>query len=565
MVSMAERLYDFHPSSQSLLSAAINNQKQQQLSSPHSETVEHLHQISSESISQWFQHLIFLRILKALICFGLYCIPAYFLAVCILQISLLHPVQAALDCSSLLFSFRSILYSLLFAIFGAIHAALLAFFVLRFDNEDRLSCKSLRAWLIYFASLNTAFLHVICLSLGSNSPEFTRFFIYLLTVAQAVITFHELFRRNHRLVFPVIEMQPYMQFNFVLIPAAKSILDMKVSQILKWIALFVMACGLPLFGWSLFRNLFNISLYFSISVLLMVHSFLHHIAVGLIKVFVLQSYEFSMPPPHAVLNPTPEEQRTLMDALESNGIIKAFAFWDLRSLSAACYHRRKIIFSLSQPGGHPRNWNAIKFSCLRHIQHLSLQFENENDRIRSETFASVTAPLLPSSDSNRPVILGQIAWQKDGLRQRFLPKNLRKANKDSSHADLANKLSSFLNKFLIHASHHIVSFFDVYIGILAIESVAALICVSLNEDRFGVVQKDLQEIISVFLQFSNNLERYMRSFKKDKEWQNKTCVPLLTSITMALNRMRFTFPESSLSKLLSAQQAFYFEKLTSFD
>ncbi|VDO40135.1 unnamed protein product [Onchocerca flexuosa] len=57
----------------------------------------------------------------------------------------------------------------------------------------------------------------------------------------------------------------------------------------------------------------------------------------------------------------------------------------------------------------------------------------------------------------------------------------------------------------------------------------------------------------------------MRSVKKNKEWQNKTCVPLLTSITMALNRMRFTFPEGSISKLLNAQEASYFEKLTSFD
>nr|CDQ08470.1 Bm13575 [Brugia malayi] len=57
----------------------------------------------------------------------------------------------------------------------------------------------------------------------------------------------------------------------------------------------------------------------------------------------------------------------------------------------------------------------------------------------------------------------------------------------------------------------------------------------------------------------------MRSVKKDKEWQNKTCSPLLTSITMALSRMRFTFPEGSISKLLSVQEATYFEKLTSFD
>uniref|UniRef100_A0A8R1TVX7 Nucleoporin NDC1 n=1 Tax=Onchocerca volvulus TaxID=6282 RepID=A0A8R1TVX7_ONCVO len=569
MVSMAERFHDFTPVSPSLVSPSTDNQKQQ-LSCCYSEPSEQLHQklqISSDSISKWFQHIIFLRILKAIICFGLYCVAVYFIAACILQISLLHPIQAVLDCSLLLFSFRSSIYAILFAIFGAIHAALLAFFVLSFDNEDRFSCKSIRSWLIYFGSLNTALSQIVCLSVGSNSPEFSRFFIYLLIVAQAVVTFHEVFRRNHRLVFPVIEMPPHMQFNFVLIPATKSILNTKFSQILKWAALFVVTSGLPLFGLSLFRNLFDIPLYFSVSVLLMVHLILHHIAVGLIKVFVLQNYEFSMPPPHAILNPTPEEQRTLMDALESNGIIKAFAFWNLRSLSAACHRRRQIIFSLSQPGGHPRNWNAVKLSCLRQIQYLSLQFENENDRIRSETFASVNAPLLSSSDSNHPAILGQIAWQKDGIRQRLLPRNLRKESKNSLHADLANKLPSFLDKFkfLIHVDHHIVSFFDVYVGILAIESVSALVCVSLNEDRFGVVQKDLHQIVLVLLNFCSNLERYMRSVKKNKEWQNKTCVPLLTSITMALNRMRFTFPEGSISKLLNAQEASYFEKLTSCD
>ncbi|MCP9262789.1 hypothetical protein DINM_005757 [Dirofilaria immitis] len=404
-------------------------------------------------------------------------------------------------------------------------------FVLRFDNEDRFSWKSPRSWLIYFGSLNTALLQIVCLSVGSNSFVYSSFFIYLLVVAQAVLTFYEVFRRSYRLVFPVIEMRPYMQFNFVLLPVTKSILDTKFSKILKWIALLVVICGLPLFGLALFRNLFNIPLYFNVSVLLMVHLILHHIAVGLIKIFVLQSYEFSMPPSHTILNPTPEEQRTLMDALESRGIIKAFAFWDLRFLSTACHRRRQIIFSLSQPGGHPRNWNSVRLSCLRHIQYLSQQFENENDRIRSETFATVTAPLLPSSNSSHPAILCQMAWQK----------------------------------FLIHINHHIVSFFDVYVGILAIESVSALICVSLSEDRFGVVQKDLHQIVSVLLHFCNNLERYMRSVKTDKEWQNKTCVPLLTSITMALNRMRFTFPEGSISKLLNAQEATYFEKLTSFD
>uniref|UniRef100_A0A915Q5V5 Nucleoporin protein Ndc1-Nup n=1 Tax=Setaria digitata TaxID=48799 RepID=A0A915Q5V5_9BILA len=571
---MAGRFYDVNHSSSSLVSFTdIQKQQQpqsplQQLSSCCPESSEQFQklQIPPKTISHWFQHIILLRILKAVICIALYCIIVYFIAACILQISLLHPIQTTLDIVSLLFSFRSVLYALVFSIFGALNTALFAFFVLRFDSEERLSCRSLRAWIIYFGSLNIALAQVICLSVGSNSPDFSRFFIYFLAVAQAVVTFHEVFRVNHRLVFPVIEMRPYMQLNFVLAPAAKSVLDARLFRIIKWAGLFIIVCGLPIFGLSIFRNLLNISLCFSTSVLLLVHMFLHHIAVGLIKVFILQSFEFTMPPPHAILNPTPEDQRTLMDALESNGITKAFAFWDLRSLSAACHRRRQIIFSLSQPGGHPRKWNAVKLSCLRQIQFLNIQFENENDRIRSQTFASVTGPLLPP-DGHRPAILCQTTWQKDGIRQRIIPKNLRKEDKDLFRGSILNKLPLFLDKLkgLICVSHRIVSFFDVYLGILAIESIAALICVSLNEDHFGVVQKDLREVVSVLLQFCNNLERYMRSAKEDREWQNKTCVPLLTSITMALNRIRFTFPDGSISKLLSPQEVSYFDKLTSID
>lgn len=60
----------------------------------------------------------------------------------------------------------------------------------------------------------------------------------------------------------------------------------------------------------------------------------------------------------------------------------------------------------------------------------------------------------------------------DGLRQRFLSVNLRKDNKDSPYANTTNNLPSILAKFkyLIHINHRIVSFFDVYIAILAIES-----------------------------------------------------------------------------------------------
>ncbi|VDN05433.1 unnamed protein product [Thelazia callipaeda] len=551
----------------SLLSSSSANERQQQrkMFSPIGLLNED-YVTAPESISQWFRRIVFFRIMGACASFSIYCMVVYFIAVCVLQASLFHPIQAFIDCYLLLFSLRSSFYAVLFALLSATHTALFGLFVLRFNNEDRLSFRSVRSWLIYILSLNIALSQFGCLLIGSYAHEFSRFFFFMLIITQAAATFHEIFHTSYRLVFPVIEMRPSMQLSSILLPTTKDILYNKIPRIFKWTALHSLIFGLPIIGWSLFRSLFDISLYFNIFVLLSVYLVLHKVSIGLIKIFLLQTCEFTMPLPFTTLNPPSEVHGTLLAALELTGMIKAFAFWDLRTLSAACHHRRQIIFSLSQPGGHPRNWNAVQSSCHNQIKYLSSLFENENDRIRSEAFANVAAPLLPASDGKRPAILFQTAWLKDNVRQRMLSKNLRKES-SSSTSWLKDYLPPFMDKLklLMNSNRHVVSLFDVYIGILAIESLSALVCVSLNEDRFGVVQKDLRQIVSVFLHLCSNLERYMRSSKEDREWQNRACVPLHASITMALNRIRLTFSEGTISKLLSPQEAIYFKKVTSFD
>ncbi|VDN22790.1 unnamed protein product [Gongylonema pulchrum] len=108
---------------------------------------------------------------------------------------------------SLFTSLRTICYGVLFTIFGAVSTTVLGLFVLRFDTEDR-------------------------------------FFIYLIFIAFAVSTFFSVFLTTHRLVFPVVEMRPYFQLDFIIIPAAKNLLEKRLPKILKWTVIIAVLCGI---------------------------------------------------------------------------------------------------------------------------------------------------------------------------------------------------------------------------------------------------------------------------------------------------------------------------------
>ena len=57
------------------------------------------------------------------------------------------------------------------------------------------------------------------------------------------------------------------------------------------------------------------------------------------------------------------------------------AFQDLSILSQYHTQRRQHLFSLSQPGGHPHNWNSISMECLATIDNLTNSLVAHNNSI----------------------------------------------------------------------------------------------------------------------------------------------------------------------------------------
>ncbi|TRY84159.1 hypothetical protein DNTS_026054 [Danionella cerebrum] len=83
--------------------------------------------------------------------------------------------------------------------------------------------------------------------------------------------------------------------------------------------------------------------------------------------------------------------------------MKFLALQDLALLSQHSLSRRQEVFSLSQPGGHPHNWNAVSRECLSLLSELTQRLVAHHDavasngRVKSQSASSDTKTASSSS------------------------------------------------------------------------------------------------------------------------------------------------------------------------
>ncbi|XP_053738364.1 nucleoporin NDC1 isoform X2 [Synchiropus splendidus] len=96
--------------------------------------------------------------------------------------------------------------------------------------------------------------------------------------------------------------------------------------------------------------------------------FTWYITLLLFRIFVTERYSFSVQPTF-----TEDVDQCLPKVLtgEQPVIVKFLALQDLAQLSQHSPSRRSEVFTLSQPGGHPHNWNAISTECLSLLADLN--------------------------------------------------------------------------------------------------------------------------------------------------------------------------------------------------
>ncbi|XP_051984644.1 nucleoporin NDC1-like isoform X2 [Xyrauchen texanus] len=131
-----------------------------------------------------------------------------------------------------------------------------------------------------------------------------------------------------------------------------------------------------------------------------------YMTVLLFRIYVTEAYSF---PVQSIF--TEDAEQCLPKVLsEKNTLVMRFlALQDLALLSQHSPPRRLEVFSLSQPGGHPHNWNAISKECLSLLSELTHRLVAHQDavasngRVKSHSASSVTK----SSSTASSVISGK--------------------------------------------------------------------------------------------------------------------------------------------------------------
>ncbi|XP_076150081.1 nucleoporin NDC1 isoform X1 [Alosa pseudoharengus] len=105
-----------------------------------------------------------------------------------------------------------------------------------------------------------------------------------------------------------------------------------------------------------------------------------YITVLLFRIYVSEMHSFPVQPSFAE-----EADGCLPKVLlcKEPAIMKFLALQDLALLSQHSVVRRLEVFSLSQPGGHPHNWNAISKECLSLLTELTQRLVAHHDAVAS--------------------------------------------------------------------------------------------------------------------------------------------------------------------------------------
>ncbi|XP_028831607.1 nucleoporin NDC1 isoform X2 [Denticeps clupeoides] len=365
------------------------------------------------------------------------------------------------------------------------------------------------------------------------------------------------------------------------------------------------------------------------------------ITVFLFRIYVSEAYSF---PVQSTFTEDAEMCLPKVLSCKEPMVMKFLALQDLALLSQHSPVRRQEVFSLSQPGGHAHNWNAISRECLSLLTDLTQRLVAHHDAVASngrpksqgsssdaksvtsgssassavedlpKAYPSVsktpgsvflrsstvglnspmTAPFTPDLDSpfSSPVIR-RLTAQEDPASPWFgsvqSPHVMRRgpklwsASTDSmvngsppdspalsprSHP--ASEKPSFLTQWLQNRKEQLPEasgqalFADSQAHIWALEGLSHLVAASYTEDRFGVVQTTLPNILSSMLMLLEAVDRHFKLPHASSKPSRATCsmgdsthktlrFALRAALKTALYRITTTFGEHLHAVQMSAE------------
>lgn len=206
---------------------------------------------------------------------------------------------------------------------------------------------------------------------------------------------------------------------------------------------------------------------------------------------------------------------TLYAALGQKGHFnQVLAAQDLRTLSMTDLSRRLEIFSLSQPGGHPRNWNNILQMCLSIINEFSKDLDSITCDVKTESMAANNNVVKNESALSNIRNLAQSPILHD-LKEHTTTTTepiMNVIKEEFGH--ILNKLSqkpgiSYLFGELMETKLKVM-LIQAQPVMWTCEGLSFLASASLKEDQFGTVQYDLPVVISTLINLKQNLDKIVK-------------------------------------------------------
>ncbi|XP_041968346.1 nucleoporin NDC1 [Aricia agestis] len=232
---------------------------------------------------------------------------------------------------------------------------------------------------------------------------------------------------------------------------------------------------------------------------------------------------------------------------------------DLKILSMTDPARRAEIFTLSQPGGHPRNWKNILDNCLHMINKFTSDLDSlsaepkDGNYLQNKTLLNNTIPSTPLSPYSGTI--------RNMAQSPYLYK-LQDESKSKQENVVVVKMKEEFNIFLKKLcqkpgiNYLFGELTDTKLRCILIEAqpvmwtcegLAHLTAASLKEDNYGLVQNDLPVIITSLINLKQSLDKLTkpglvpRKHILNDSFTLKTKAAMLSSVKRSLYKIILTF------------------------
>lgn len=276
------------------------------------------------------------------------------------------------------------------------------------------------------------------------------------------------------------------------------------------------------------------------------------ICIHIFQYYITKPYFFPIVPStsHA------DDTIYLHQALVANvPLLRYLGYLDLSLLSLNSPDRRKEIFTLTQPGGHPYNWQSLSNECICILDTFTtdLNLSGNTDPVPEITkpeYRLVNTSVQPKCTHGitSPQVEAENVYAMKS-QCRVTPASVIKLwcqNKSVKFVNAAKNWCTNLHLLRKRKTSAQVLFANSQTHIWAVQALSFLAYYSYREDRFGVVQQDLADIIVVFCKLLQALEKKQKGISRVPKivpsyWDNKGFKKLLMETKLAVNRIAVLF------------------------